>query len=947
MRLLLLFLLSLPLHAVIITVKTTGGDHPATEQGLRDALADPLLTCGSELQIEAGVTFTITSGNTSFTFNKDCAPGNEVTITTTKKAWLPDHDTRVTPSYGPLMPTLYLPRNINTGTAIPVMNVSTNIAPVKGIIIRGIAFKNDPFDYNRGDVSYSSFMLNLGQDGECDILTKYASNLTAEHLLFLSSDYTYPGSVGGAISLSGRSMRYLNSWLDDSRSWQMGAPEAWGLLSRNGGNDYQIRNNHFGTALTEHIMMGVGGPFCQTATEVPTDLTIEHNHFYNSIKWFPPGDNATQGAFMKNFVECKSCDTLKLRWNQGENQWAGNGGGQWHALVLTPRLSRDQAGCYAADSTGVGGAKLSDTKDVPSARAWPIPHPLRAVLSAGGATVTISYLHTDGSYHGCTVAAGPDHCTYVYPPGWAVGGGISVNHVPNPQCPYNNTVGVGCTVAQQNWDLSVIATVTDQFHFTVSPPLPSTADMGHGPGVGLFWEISQVFNRTANVFAMGNFWKSVATDTNFAFRDTTCGGSDSPTIGTTGQNVQYVHNLHADVEPEFYNCCGLVSTSLVHADLHNTANYYGDNVDISHNTRTSNSNAGAHISAADRASKQLWWDDFGRMYNYSNLTYRDTEPGTGGGFSGLKYNNNLVLPSTGGMAPADWQLRASDSVASQYLYIPANGFYMYPSNYAACPYGNRQCKNPDTFFDYPNLAVNIGFRDDKKNGFDVLPASIFHNAGSDAKDTGADTRNVTAIQDLTITPTDVAAWFRFKLTGPICHLPAQIEVSANSTLTSDLGTYTVVNAVNPTMFMRSDSDRVNPRATPSGCARMFMVGENVSVTDDNSVSRDLRLTPSTTYYYRLSVGGSQERGQFTTKAPVTPPASWVVSTATTTTHMKVQSGPNVASLVTGATTPCGPAGCSFTLSPDANSRQMVYFILGCDSAGVVSNTWGPYFQMVK
>ena len=55
----------------------------------------------------------------------------------------------------------------------------------------------------------------------------------------------------------------------------------------------------------------------------------------------------------------------------------------------------------------------------------------------------------------------------------------------------------------------------------------------------------------------------------------------------------------------------------------------------------------------------------------------------------------------------------------------------------------------------------------------------------------------------------------------------------------------------------------------------------------------------------------------------------------------------MASLITGAVTPCGPAGCSFTLSPDANSRQMVYFILGCDSGGTVSNTWGPYFQMVK
>ena len=152
-----------------------------------------------------------------------------------------------------------------------------------------------------------------------------------------------------------------------------------------------------------------------------------------------------------------------------------------------------------------------------------------------------------------------------------------------------------------------------------------------------------------------------------------------------------------------------------------------------------------------------------------------------------------------------------------------------------------------------------------------------------------------AIHNITVTPTDVAAWVRFSLPYVLCSLPAQIEVASATQggihLLDDLGTYTTVNAIRPDYFIRGDSDQYNIRATGFGtCSRMFMIGDKATVTGDNGVSHDLRLTPSTTYYYRLDVGGVQERGQFTTSAAVTPPASWVISTATTTTHMRVQAG---------------------------------------------------------
>ena len=93
-----------------------------------------------------------------------------------------------------------------------------------------------------------------------------------------------------------------------------------------------------------------------------------------------------------------------------------------------------------------------------------------------------------------------------------------------------------------------------------------------------------------------------------------------------------------------------------------------------------------------------------------------------------------------------------------------------------------------------------------------------------------------------------------------------MEVSPNSNLTTDLGSYQVVNALRPDYFIRADSDRSNKRASHSDdrLVRKFQVGQNKQEADDNGQMRNLALNPGTDYYYRLMCGGATERGSVRT-----------------------------------------------------------------------------------
>ena len=68
-------------------------------------------------------------------FKKECAVGNEIIVTTTKKDWLPDADMRITPSYKPMIPTFQM---IGNSANDPLFTIDDS---VKGVKLIGIGFQ--------------------------------------------------------------------------------------------------------------------------------------------------------------------------------------------------------------------------------------------------------------------------------------------------------------------------------------------------------------------------------------------------------------------------------------------------------------------------------------------------------------------------------------------------------------------------------------------------------------------------------------------------------------------------------------------------------------------------------------------------------------------------------------------------------------------------------------
>jgi hypothetical protein len=192
--------------------------------------------------------------------------------------------------------------------------------------------------------------------------------------------------------------------------------------------------------------------------------------------------------------------------------------------------------------------------------------------------------------------------------------------------------------------------------------------------------------------------------------------------------------------------------------------------------------------------------------------------------------------------------------------------------------------------------------------FKLAPASAYTGAGSDGRDVGADFDRLPQITGLKVTAGVTAALLEFDLTAAIggadAAQPCILEVSPNRNLQSDLGTYTVVNDLNPVFFQRPDtSARTNSAllaVVVNGRHVYWPVGQNITVTGDDGAGHDLALAAGTMYYGRLMCNGDTQWFTFLTGSgsndSVRYPLAAIVKTGTTpgTTGVRLQYGTNPA-----------------------------------------------------
>ena len=178
----------------------------------------------------------------------------------------------------------------------------------------------------------------------------------------------------------------------------------------------------------------------------------------------------------------------------------------------------------------------------------------------------------------------------------------------------------------------------------------------------------------------------------------------------------------------------------------------------------------------------------------------------------------------------------------------------------------QPCKPSDCTGNITKGKYEPKYRNPEKNDFSLAPGSAYTNAGTDSKDLGIDIEEVAIIRDLIVKAESTSLIFNWRVPRFMAKMGCQLEVSPNSNLTTDLGSYVVVNALRPDYFIRADSDRSNKRAGKSedGLLRTFQVGQNIEEKDENGQIRSLALDPNTDHFYRLMCGGATERGKVRT-----------------------------------------------------------------------------------
>jgi hypothetical protein len=154
------------------------------------------------------------------------------------------------------------------------------------------------------------------------------------------------------------------------------------------------------------------------------------------------------------------------------------------------------------------------------------------------------------------------------------------------------------------------------------------------------------------------------------------------------------------------------------------------------------------------------------------------------------------------------------------------------------------------------------------------PSSPYITASSTGGPIGVDMTALARISGVGVTPSTYTASLTFTMSAPInaatSTQPCILEVSSSSNLITQAGTYTVINALNPTMFTRQDSSAVSSVYSQVGSTGTWQIGVNDSALDVNGVLRNRALAPSTTYYYRVMCYGDTTTGSFTTTSAGTP-----------------------------------------------------------------------------
>jgi uncharacterized protein (TIGR03437 family) len=307
------------LAAVIFALTAAGGAARA---------ATITVPAGGDLQAaisqaQPGDTIVLTAGATysgSFLLPAKAAvtgtDADYITIrTSASDSELPGPTTRLDPS----LHSHLLARLVSPGGYMPVVYTAPGAHHYRFL---GIEFAPESAS------SQVSELISFGDGGSA----QHALSLVPHHLVI---DRCYLHALAGqdlkrGVSLQSGETSIVNSYLEGFKSSEQ---DSQALCGWNGPGPFHIVNNYV-EAAGENIMFGGADPWIQNLT--PSDIEIRGNHITKLLAWkVDEPQYAGQKWVVKNLLELKNAQRVKIEGNTIENCWRAGQGGT--AVVLTPR----------------------------------------------------------------------------------------------------------------------------------------------------------------------------------------------------------------------------------------------------------------------------------------------------------------------------------------------------------------------------------------------------------------------------------------------------------------------------------------------------------------------------------------------------------------------------------------------------------------------------------
>jgi hypothetical protein len=688
---------------------------------------------------------------------------------------------RITPAYLPLIPTLCSASSLN----VPVLALTaTNPAPA-GIRIVGVGFCQQ-------GVNAPYTLISIGLDyptGPSDL----PDNVVLDRI-YVFADPNPAHMFGDGIRLGTKSASLINSFLDGGH----GKNETHWILSHNSIGPHTIRNNYFGGGMSAAIFYGGnGGPIFAAGKPIGSNILIEGNYFYKSLKWFPGNPMYVGDAnfpCMKNMVEFKAGRDAVIRWNMGENSWGGCAG-QQNAFTFTPRANLQCHGNQSCDLSG-GSAALSEDKQ----------------------TVTIS------NFSGLAIVPGQ---------------GLALPTHSNP--------------ALGGWEIHTVITADNDHHvYTVDAPYRQV----YAPTGITYGQVFGPWNVVSNIEVTGNFVKNVEQGFLISGIDDISGlGAADNIVIRNNLFANLSPQMKISLPPISHNNVnlkfGIVEHGASNVEFDNNTWFTSPKADASvqqNNTILLLSADLGKVHGLGFKNNLVPYGDYGVYGN-----------GFGTGAAGINatsdgptsFLNNTLLGSVPGSSYEPCALPRScagnlfgsaPNFSRAFQNPDANIFSLSSDS----PYVHAGFDGSDLGADTSQVAAILNFA--------ATPATTSITFHWDLPNLLAKTGcSLEVSRDSSLVDDSSAGLALPKVQGPDVFRPSQPVASRSPS--------SLVNALRPDYFRRANFDRSNPAVTasPDGLHRSFQVGKDATSLGDDGVTHNLALTPGTTYYARLMCGGATER----------------------------------------------------------------------------------------